>query len=79
MTDANPTDSLSRAQFAKEASRDGDFVRQQSAFRRLVEARDDAEFPAAAGRYQRHYYVTHRKINPTGVVPLGPELDFPHA
>ena len=29
---------------------------------------------------KRHYYVTHPAINPTGVVPLGPELDFlqPH-
>jgi len=25
---------------------------------------------------KRHYYVTHRAINPTGVVPLGPELDL---
>ncbi len=29
---------------------------------------------------KRHYYVTHRSINPTGVVPIGPEIDFdtPH-
>jgi len=29
---------------------------------------------------KRHYYVTHRAINPTGVVPGGPEIDFgePH-
>jgi len=27
-----------------------------------------------------HYYASHRTINPTGIVPLGPELDFtsPH-
>ena len=27
-----------------------------------------------------HYYGSHRTINPTGIVPLGPELDFdaPH-
>jgi putative glutathione S-transferase len=25
---------------------------------------------------KRHYYVTHRRINPTGVVPRGPEIDF---
>lgn len=25
---------------------------------------------------KRHYYVSHRPINPTGVVPLGPVLDF---
>ncbi|MGP0092826.1 MAG: glutathione S-transferase family protein [Xanthobacteraceae bacterium] len=29
---------------------------------------------------KRHYYGSHRPINPTGIVPLGPELDFsaPH-
>ena len=29
---------------------------------------------------KRHYYESHRTINPTGVVPLGPELDLeaPH-
>lgn len=25
---------------------------------------------------KRHYYESHKTINPTGVVPLGPELDF---
>ncbi len=29
---------------------------------------------------KRHYYGCHRTINPTGIVPLGPEIDFtaPH-
>ena len=29
---------------------------------------------------KRHYYESHRTINPTGIVPLGPDLDFeaPH-
>jgi len=29
---------------------------------------------------KRHYYGSHRHINPTGIVPLGPALDFaaPH-
>jgi putative glutathione S-transferase len=29
---------------------------------------------------KRHYYGSHREINPTGIVPLGPALDFmaPH-
>ena len=29
---------------------------------------------------KRHYYVTHRRINPTGVVPRGPEIEYtePH-
>ena len=25
---------------------------------------------------KRHYYVSHRTINPTGVVPVGPELNL---
>jgi glutathionyl-hydroquinone reductase len=25
---------------------------------------------------KRHYYMSHRSVNPTGIVPLGPELDF---
>jgi glutathionyl-hydroquinone reductase len=25
---------------------------------------------------KRHYYLTHHDINPAGLVPLGPELDF---
>src|ERR687886_350288 len=29
---------------------------------------------------KRHYYASHKTINPTGIVPLGPELnlDRPH-
>jgi glutathionyl-hydroquinone reductase len=29
---------------------------------------------------KRHYYESHRTINPTGIVPVGPDLDFnaPH-
>jgi putative glutathione S-transferase len=29
---------------------------------------------------RRHYYESHRSINPTGIVPVGPLLDFtaPH-
>jgi putative glutathione S-transferase len=29
---------------------------------------------------KRHYYITHDDINPTGIVPLGPDQDFlaPH-
>jgi len=25
---------------------------------------------------KRHYYMSHRQINPTGIVPVGPALDF---
>ncbi|HSR72691.1 MAG TPA: glutathione S-transferase C-terminal domain-containing protein, partial [Kiloniellales bacterium] len=29
---------------------------------------------------KHHYYGSHRKVNPSGVVPIGPEIDFsePH-
>ena len=25
---------------------------------------------------KRHYYASHRRINPTGIVPLGPEMEL---
>jgi putative glutathione S-transferase len=25
---------------------------------------------------KRHYYMSHKRINPTGIVPVGPALDF---
>jgi len=25
---------------------------------------------------KRHYYESHRHINPTGIVPMGPKLNF---
>src|SRR5262249_635112 len=25
---------------------------------------------------RRHYYMSHRHINPTGIVPIGPDIDF---
>jgi glutathionyl-hydroquinone reductase len=33
-----------------------------------------------AGHVKRHYYESHRTLNPTGIVPVGPEVDFsgPH-
>jgi putative glutathione S-transferase len=43
------------------------------------------QVPGVAGtvdmaQIKTHYYASHRTINPTGIVPLGPELDFagPH-
>jgi putative glutathione S-transferase len=47
--------------------------------------RDLHQTPGVAGtvdmdHIKRHYYATHRGINPTGIVPLGPVLDLaaPH-
>jgi putative glutathione S-transferase len=60
--------------------------------RRLVDypnlsayARDIYQWPGVAGtvnfeHIKRHYYESHRSINPSGIVPVGPVLDFtsPH-
>jgi glutathionyl-hydroquinone reductase len=60
--------------------------------RRLVDypnlwgyARDLFQTPGVAGtvhfdHIRGHYYSSHKTINPTGIVPIGPELDFeaPH-
>ena len=43
--------------------------------------RDIFQLPGIAatvdsGHIKRHYYMSHRRINPTGIVPVGPALDF---
>jgi len=43
--------------------------------------RDIYQLPGVAetvdfGHIKRHYYMSHRRINPTGIVPAGPALDF---
>jgi putative glutathione S-transferase len=43
--------------------------------------RDIYQMPGVAatvdfGHIKRHYYMSHRNINPTGIVPVGPALDF---
>jgi putative glutathione S-transferase len=43
--------------------------------------RDIYQLPGVAAtvnfdHIQRHYYASHRNINPTGVVPLGPDIDY---
>jgi glutathionyl-hydroquinone reductase len=43
--------------------------------------RDIYQIPGIAatvnlGHIKRHYYQSHRRINPTGIVPAGPLLDF---
>ena len=47
--------------------------------------RDLYQTPGVAGtvdldQIKRHYYITHRGINPSGIVPVGPvlDLDAPH-
>jgi glutathionyl-hydroquinone reductase len=43
--------------------------------------RDIYQLPGVAAtvdfnHIKRHYYMSHRRINPTGIVPVGPVLDF---
>jgi putative glutathione S-transferase len=43
--------------------------------------RDIFQLPGVAatvdlGHIKRHYYMSHRHINPTGIVPSGPAIDF---
>jgi glutathionyl-hydroquinone reductase len=44
-------------------------------------ARDIYQWPGVSGtvnfdHIKRHYYESHRSINPSGIVPVGPALDF---
>ncbi|MGE5536183.1 MAG: glutathione S-transferase family protein, partial [Acidobacteriota bacterium] len=48
-------------------------------------ARDLYQVPGVAetvnlGQIKRHYYGSQRQVNPTGIIPVGPQLDFaaPH-
>ena len=47
-----------------------------SAFLRLVNAQPGVADTVRIDQIKTHYYATHTEINPTGIVPLGPELDF---
>ncbi len=50
-----------------------------SAFVRRMAAMDAVRNTTHMDYIKGHYYGSHRNINPTGIVPLGPDLDFPHA
>ena len=44
-------------------------------------ARDLYQWPGVRGtvnfaHIKRHYFMSHRTINPTGIVPVGPAIDF---
>ena len=57
-------------------------IRRLSDYRNLWSyTRDIYQLPGIArtvdfGHIKRHYYMSHRHINPTGIVPVGPLLDF---
>lgn len=58
-------------------SRGGRFVRQDSALRGRVTADGASGFPAASGRCLRYVsHGGHRRLNPTGIVPVGPDVDW---
>jgi len=50
----------------------GEFIRSESSFRNSETVN--------MNHIKLHYYGSHRGINPTGIVPKGPDLDFqaPH-
>ncbi len=55
----------------------GRFVRQDPAFRDRVTADGSAGVPAESGRCLLYVsYGSHRNLNPTGIVPLGPAVDW---
>jgi putative glutathione S-transferase len=57
-------------------------VRRIADYRNLwAYTRDIYQVPGVAatvdlGHIKRHYYMSHRRINPSGIVPVGPALDF---
>lgn len=57
-------------------------IRQVIDYRNLwAYTRDIFQIPGVAatvnlGHIKRHYYLSHKRINPTGIVPVGPLLDF---
>jgi putative glutathione S-transferase len=57
-------------------------VRRIADYRHLwAYTRDIYQIPGVAAtvnflHIKRHYYQSHRRINPTGIVPVGPALDF---
>jgi len=57
----------------------GDYPNLSNYMRDLYQAPGVAETVDMA-HIKRHYYASHRHINPTGIVPKGPEIDFlaPH-
>lgn len=50
------------------------------AYTRVLYQRPGIAATVKLDHIKTHYYASHRSINPTGIIPLGPELDFhlPH-
>ncbi|TNE71504.1 MAG: glutathione S-transferase family protein, partial [Gammaproteobacteria bacterium] len=72
-------DAVYYSHFKCNRQRIGDFPALSAYVRDLYQVPGVAE-TVDLGEIKRHYYVSQRTINPTQIVPLGPELDFsePH-
>lgn len=72
-------DAVYYSHFKCNRQRIGDFPALSAYVRDLYQVPGVAE-TVDIGQIKRHYYVSQRTINPTQIVPVGPELDFdaPH-
>jgi glutathionyl-hydroquinone reductase len=46
------------------------------AFTRETYQRPEVRQTVHFDHIKRHYYMSHRSVNPTGIVPVGPDIDF---
>ncbi len=72
-------DAVYYSHFKCNLRRIGDYPNLSNYMRDLYQVPGIAE-TVSIDHIKRHYYGSQRKVNPTGIVPLGPELDFtaPH-
>ena len=72
-------DAVYHGHFKCNLRRIGDYPNLSNYLRDLYQVPGVAE-TVSIDHIKRHYYCSQRKVNPTGIVPLGPELDFtaPH-
>jgi putative glutathione S-transferase len=72
-------DAVYNSHFKCNRRRIGDYPNLSNYLRDLYQAPGVAE-TVSIDHIKRHYYGSQLKVNPTGIVPLGPELDFgaPH-
>ena len=72
-------DAVYYSHFKCNLRRIGDYANLSNYVRDLYQTRGIGE-TVNMDHIKRHYYGSQRRVNPTGIVPLGPELDFtaPH-
>ena len=71
-------DAVYHGHFKCNLRRIGDYANLSNYLRELCRSRRRGD--RELDHIKRHYYGSQRRINPTGIVPLGPEFDFtaPH-